>query len=459
MLLATARGNEVAYDSYLSEILRNLEDSGMGNITEIQVGNLQKRALGEMLSDLLGVPPDDCKSLTEIVYQRSNQGHVFHAVRYVESLQEEGYLIQDDNSGIWSWNEKMISNEPSDDFLTNDSLAILLGQKTKQMPKKTQEILKVASCLGGEFFLDILYKAANMSAQEGTEAFKIGRELGFVTFKSETDQIGRFVHDKFQEAAYALIPESKKPAFHLQVGRNLAANLPPDEFEENLLLIVNLGIFGSEVIDVEECRQKLAELCLSAGRRAAKSSAFSTAVHYLETGIKMLASSHWQNQYSLSLELHTAAAEMAYCMGAHKKVDTLADAIYGHAQDFNDQLPAKSTQLMSWFSSERYEDAVQLGFGVSKDLGEKFPRKPGTLGILVDFMKTRRMLSGKRNSDILSLPLMTNTRVAGVMSIIHILYGLLMRTHFELAPLIGFRMVRLTMKYGLSPMSELFSGA
>ena len=458
MLLFTARGHEIAFDSYLSKLLRIMEDNGTGTITEIQVGNLRKKALRDMLSDILGVPTQDCTSLAEIVYQRSNKGQIFHAMRYLEKLQEDGYLVHDEDSGVWSWNEEKITRitkeESSIDDLTNDSLAMLLEQKTKQMPPPTQDILKVASCLGGEFSLDILCKAANLPLLGGIDAFKVGCELGFVAFKSNKKS-GYFIHDKFQEAAYAMIPDQLKPAFQLQVARNLGANLTQEEFESNLLLIVNLGIFGSEVIDADECRLKLSELCLTAGRKAARSSAFSTAVHYFETGIKMLKGNYWETHYQLSLELHTAASEMAYCMGNHQKVDVFSFEIDRNALCLNDKLAAKSTQIMSMFSMERYEEALQLGFGVSKDLGEKFPSKVGTFGLFMDFMKTKRVLKGKTDADILSLLPMTDTGAIAVMSIIHLLYGLLVRSKFELAPLIGFRMVRLTMRYGLSPISKL----
>ena len=38
----------------------------------------------------------------------------------------------------------------------------------------------------------------------------------------------RFVHDRVQEAAYALIPESNARAAHLRIGRLLAARTPPE---------------------------------------------------------------------------------------------------------------------------------------------------------------------------------------------------------------------------------------
>ena len=58
-----------------------------------------------------------------------------------------------------------------------------------------------------------------------------------------------FVHDRVQEAAYALIPESERAAAHLRIGRLLASRTPPDELEEKIFEIVNQLDRGAALID------------------------------------------------------------------------------------------------------------------------------------------------------------------------------------------------------------------
>ena len=49
----------------------------------------------------------------------------------------------------------------------------------------------------------------------------------------------RFIHDRIQEAAYSLIPESLRAKEHLRIGRLLAAHTPPEKREEAIFEIVN----------------------------------------------------------------------------------------------------------------------------------------------------------------------------------------------------------------------------
>ena len=59
----------------------------------------------------------------------------------------------------------------------------------------------------------------------------------------------------------------------------------------------------------------------------AKSSAFASAIQHVQSGIGLLSSSHWQDQYSLSLNLYNAAAELAYCTGRHERVDKIVSEV------------------------------------------------------------------------------------------------------------------------------------
>ena len=60
----------------------------------------------------------------------------------------------------------------------------------------------------------------------------------------------RFVHDRVQEAAYALIPDSLRAEAHLRIGRLLARTHAPDKREEAIFEIVNQLNRGVALITV-----------------------------------------------------------------------------------------------------------------------------------------------------------------------------------------------------------------
>ena len=92
----------------------------------------------------------------------------------------------------------------------------------------------------------------------------------------------RFIHDRVQEAAYSLIPEASRAEAHLRIGRLLAAQTPPEKREEAIFEIVNQLNRGAALITAQEEREQLAELNLIAGKRAKASTAYASALTYLD---------------------------------------------------------------------------------------------------------------------------------------------------------------------------------
>jgi len=57
-----------------------------------------------------------------------------------------------------------------------------------------------------------------------------------------------FLHDRVQEAAYALIPEGERAAVHLRIGRMLLSHTPSSELEERIFEIVDRFNRGATLI-------------------------------------------------------------------------------------------------------------------------------------------------------------------------------------------------------------------
>src|SRR5256712_6500910 len=94
-----------------------------------------------------------------------------------------------------------------------------------------------------------------------------------------SDRTYAFIHDRIQEAAYALIDEGQRAMAHLRIGRLLAAKTTPEDLEENVFEIVNQFDRGAALIVTQEEREQVAELNLMAGKRVDAANAHSTAFH------------------------------------------------------------------------------------------------------------------------------------------------------------------------------------
>jgi predicted ATPase len=125
----------------------------------------------------------------------------------------------------------------------------------------------------------------------------------------------KFVHDRVQEAAYSLTPESLRAEVHLRIGRLLAAQTPPEKRDETIFEIVNQMNRGAALITSREEREQLAELNLIAGKRAKASTAYASALTYLCLSGTLLAEDSWERRRELIFAVELNRAECEFLTG------------------------------------------------------------------------------------------------------------------------------------------------
>ena len=141
------------------------------------------------------------------------------------------------------------------------------------------------------------------------------------------DHSCRFPHDRVQEAAYSLVPESDRAELHLEIGRRLWARTPPAERAERTFEIATQLNHGASFITSPDERETVAEINLAAGMRAKESAAYASALTYLTAGCALLSEDRWQEHYELTFALELNRAECEHLSGNSIAAETrLCDA-------------------------------------------------------------------------------------------------------------------------------------
>ena len=390
-------------------------------------------------------PVDKCTPLADLIYHPTG-GNPLFVVEFLGMLQDEKLVhVDPTNGGDWSWREDGIAS------LTTDDIVQLLVKKMERLPEPVQEVLKAASCLGVEFEAKtlVLVVGTEMSLQEVQTALRTAEDCGLVALHSDSES-GRWVHDRYQQAAYTLIPEADRAAFHLCIGRQLQRNLS----DKHIFLATNQLILAAELIQDQEEKDDLAQLCLFAGEKANRYVAFSVAARYLEQGISFLGRRHWRDTYELSLNMFNTAAEVAYCNGNFERLDELVDEIFANARSFEDKLWAHSTRIYSLGSRLHSEQAIDEGLDVLAQLGERLPARAGPMRTIMELFKTERLLADQSDESIMALPPLMDKQKLAAMRILNLIAIYTFWTRPDLLPLVTMRMVRITIRYGLTEMGK-----
>lgn len=325
---------------------------------------------------------------------------------------------------------------------------------SKDISEPLQHMLQVAACLGSfdNFLLGSVLSPSTNISQLTREA--VDRSL--IAWNPE-QECYLFSDCNVESAFYKQAGAKQEHAeYHLALGRLLVQNLSSQQLEsKHYYTILRQFHLGRTLILDERERSTIASLCLQGGAKAVSSSDFVAASNYLDLGIGLLGENHWETEYELSLALFNAAAEVEYCIARYERSESLISEILQHGKCYQDMLHASATNVYLLGSRYKVAEALKEGLAVLRRLGHKFPSRPRAVHVVVEFLRTRRLLGKRSNEWILRLPLVTDPEVIAAAQMLNLLFLSAYQTDPNLYVLLVLRLVRLTIVEGLSAVSSV----
>ena len=137
--------------------------------------------------------------------------------------------------------------------------------KLKRLSGTTQTALKQLACLGNVVEIATLSLVHGESEEEIHAALLEAARAGLIL---RLEGSYAFLHDRIQEAAYALIPEGERAGAHLRIGRALLASMTGEGLAENLFDVANQLNRGAALLSDRDEKVQVAAIDLRAGRKA-----------------------------------------------------------------------------------------------------------------------------------------------------------------------------------------------
>ena len=200
--VGTYRDNEVEVDHAIFDLIERLEISNVQS-TKVSLTGLDQEDLNTMISDALCLYPRICKSLSDIVFQKT-KGNPFFVLEFMQSLKDRGLLQYNFHQKRWVWNEDMIRAEE-----ITDNVLHLLSSKVNGLSYNSQMLLKVMACFGTSTNESVIGYLCESAQYSGFREW-LDTAIGDGYIEKEGEGCFKFVHDKVREAAYNLIPDSDK---------------------------------------------------------------------------------------------------------------------------------------------------------------------------------------------------------------------------------------------------------
>lgn len=444
LCIGAYRDNEVHPSHPAIITIRDIEEEG-ATVQTLTIGNLTEGNVFELISDALRAPKERVQSLTSLVYGKT-QGNAFFVTRFLRSIYEEGLLQFDFESGQWLWDTDKIREKN-----ITDNVVELMKGKILRLSSTTQEVMKIGSCMGNNFSYEMLSVVLDKPEEQVRKDVHEGLKEGLWVPQGETKI--RFSHDRVQQAVYALIPAEERAKAHWRIGQLMLQRLSEEQQAQRIFDLVNQLNSGMELIFDDQEREMLARLNLKAGRSAKQNSAFQLSLEYFDTGIRLLNADAWQHQYDLCLALHTEGTEAAYLCGRFERSEELFHEIIAHARTILEKVKPYEIRILAYKAQNKLHEAIRTGLDVLAQLGEKFPKNPNMLHVFSGLLATMLKLRGKTNAELENLPLMTNPEKIAAMRIIADITSSVYWGMPNMVPLIVFRLLGITLRYGNTAVS------
>ncbi|GGA26215.1 AAA family ATPase [Okeania sp. KiyG1] len=464
LLLGAYRDNEVFPAHPLMLSLAELEKQNT-TISTITLAPLSVAHINQLVAETLSCSVELAEPLTDLVYQKT-QGNPFFTTQFLKGLYEDGLIAFNQNLGYWECDLVQVR-----DAALTDNVVDFMAGRLHKLPEATQAVLKLAACIGNQFDLETLAIICETPVEEvatdlwnalreglilpQSEAYKFFQEWEKEEDNAEGIRVGyRFLHDRVQQAAYSLIPESRKQQTHLIIGRLLLGYTSEENLEDKIFDIINHLNMGAGLIATDDEKKQLCKLNLQAGRKAKNATAYEAAIEYLLLGIELLTENSWECDYELTLALYESATESAYLNGDFEKMEQLAEVGLNNARALLDTIKFYEVKMQALENSTRFQEAVDTGMMVLEKLGiRQFPKKTNSSDIELWWNDLKTTLGDRHPTTLAELPVMTNPKMLAAMRLLFYVSPITYKCDPMLMVLLTFEQVNLSLRYGNSPVS------
>jgi predicted ATPase/GAF domain-containing protein len=483
-LIGAYRDNEVSPTHSLIRTLEEIKKT-RAIVNTISLSPLELLQVNQFVADTLRNTPESTNPLAELILAKT-QGNPFFIIEFLRSLYSENLLSFDVQQKGWEWDLEQIQRKG-----ITDNVVELLTSKVQKLSAKTQEVLKLAACIGNPFEIETLRIVYEKSEKETIEDLWEAVVEGLISVPDEVRWWGggvmgskgsegvkkdsattsppyhpttssfKFTHDRIQQAVYSLISAEDRKVVHRRIGQLLLQDASPEKQNQKIFDIVNQLNLGRELIHQQPERDELAILNLMAGKKAKVSAAYEPALRYLQIGMDLSGETRpepdrrdsWQRRYEFTLSLYTEATEAAFLSGHLEDMERWSEVVLQQARTLLDKVKIYEIKIQACIRQAKLLEAVNMTLPIVRLLGIKFPEKPNKSHLSRGLAKTKALLAGKCIEDLVNLPEMRDPYKLAAMNLLVRICTPAYYAIPELLPLLFFKQVQLSIEYGNAPAS------
>jgi len=452
LLVGAYRSDEVGPDhplaSLMERIRRSTDEPAEAEIEccEIALGPLSSDNLRRMVSDSLDRKPDEVAALAALLEERTG-GNAFFAVQLLTALERSGRLWFDREAKRWDWDMAAVETARS-----GAGIATLMTERLGRFPVRARDLLARLAALGASAPLAILALAAGLTEAEAERDLEPVLAEGLIL---RSDGGYRFLHDRVQEGAYALVPAEGRSRLHLDIARALHRGFAANLSGERLFALVGQYDRCLSLIQDGREREDVATLHLAAGHQAKAASAHGSALAYALAGLRLLEGGQWERRHRLAFALEHLQAECEFLSGDLQRAELRLLGLVGRSGCPADRAAITALLVTVYTAIDRSDRAIDACLAYLRGAGIDWPAHPPAALAHEEYARLREAIGGRPISSLAALSAVNDPDSRATLDVLAAALPPAFFSDRNLVCLILCRMANLTLRHGRSDASAL----
>ncbi|AKI99168.1 Signal transduction histidine kinase CheA [Archangium gephyra] len=439
LLLGAYRDNEVSPSHALALALRELREEGV-RMSQLRLEPLSREHVQQLVAESLpGAAESTAGPLAALVHEKTG-GNPFFVTRFLLTLHQDG-LLSRTPEGEWRWDAAGVRARGY-----SDNVADFMVSRLRQLPVRTQQLLQLAACVGNVFPRQLLVIVSGAEPGEVEAGLEEAQREGMLVAQGPEQY--RFLHDRIQQAAHALIPVREREAVHLRIGRLLLARLSPGELHEKIFDVVGqLNAGGALISDAGE-RHRLARLNAEAGGKARAATAFRSAVDHFVLAFSLIPGEPWETDPELAFKLQLDRAHGEFMSGNAAEARHLVEALRPRVRTRVQLASVYRLQNDILLAANDIQGAITCLLECLAQMGMPMPSHPSREEVEAANAEVWALMGERSIERLVELPLMTDPDTQAVMDVLAALFTPAIYSDPNLLALHLCRMVSLSLQHG-----------
>jgi hypothetical protein len=347
-------------------------------VRQIALEPLDEESCAALLAEALGRSAEELRPLAVSVQRKTGNAPLLIR-QFVDHLYDEGLLQFDPNVG-WGWSEHALAV-----VQIPESAVGMLTAKIARLPPAVAIVLERASCLGSAFDLDAIADLGGSPREQLEATLGTLCDEGLIV---PTSQGFCFAHDRIRLAAQGLLAPQERARLHGEIFTRLLEQTPPESLDERIFEIADHLIAaaagGAEPVD----RALAVRLQVQACKRALRSGAGGTALHYFEAAERRFAPELWESDPALCFDLFLQGADAAHQGKRFDQATACLDRLAARTLSTVHTVQVLARQIRTSMATQHRHATMQLTLRLMRRFGVIIPARPSWLRTWWEVLRT-----------------------------------------------------------------------